>query len=239
MTSILPPGSMLSQHLLLSIAEQIKLPLIQISRQAEFGALGLETDLGQIKALADNGIKLVESYAMGLQLANQNSYELAPEAVSVSSVLYEADQQLRELARLYNVSLELNIRGRFEPVLAHRQGLQAAVVGLASALIEALPAQNSGQQTTLQLATHRCRYGIVAGVYADIPSLSSDALKRGRKLYGVSRQPLVEVSHNPAAGIFVADAIFRAMHLKLHVSRHHRLYGLGVVLQTSSQMALV
>lgn len=238
-SAILPPGSRLSQQLLLSVAEQIKLPLIQISRQAELGSLGLATDLNQIRILADNGLKLIDSYALGLQLANQHSYELAPEAVSVSSILYEADQQLRELARLYNVALELNIHGRFEPVMAHRQGLQAAIVGLASALIEALPSQNIGEQITLQLATHRCRYGIVAGVYANIPTLSSETLKRGRKLYGISRQPLVEVSHTSAAGIFVADAIFRAMKLKLQVSRHHRLYGLGVVLQPSSQLALI
>ena len=229
----------MSQQLLLSVAEQIKSPLIQIARQAELGSLGLKTDLYQIRTLADNGLKLIDSYVLGLQLANQHSYELAPEAVSVSSILYEADQQLRELARLYNVELELNIQGRYEPVMAHRQGLQSAIIGLASALIEALPAQHNGQQTTLQLATHRCRYGIVAGVYANIPSLSSDTLKRGRKLYGMSRQPLVEVSHTSAAGIFVADAIFRAMKLKLHVSRHHRLYGLGVVLQPSSQLALI
>ena len=212
---------------------------MQISRQAELGALGLETDLNQIRAIADNGLKLIDGYALGLQLANLSSYELATEAISVSSVLYEADQQLRELARLYNVSLELNIHGRFEPVLAHRQGLQAAIIGLASALIEALPAHSGDTQTTLHLATHRCRYGIVVGVYANLPNLSSETLRRGRKLYGISKQPVVNVSHTSAAGIFLADAIFRAMKLKMHVSRHHRLYGLGVVLKPSTQLAIV
>ncbi|MCL4357408.1 hypothetical protein M1512_00730 [Patescibacteria group bacterium] len=234
------PRSTLSQQLLLTVAEQLKLPLIQIARQAELAAFGMNADLTQIRTLAENGLKLIDGYSLGLQLANLTNYELAPEAVSVASVLYEADEQLKALARLYSVELELNISGRYEPVLAHRQGLQAAIVGLASALIEALPAQASGtSQTTLQLATHRCRYGIVAGVYANIPNLSSEALRSGRKLYGRSRQPLVEISHTTGAGIFVADAIFRAMKLKLHVSRHHRLYGLGVVLQPSSQLALV
>ena len=234
------PGSTLSQQLLLSVAEQLKLPLIQIARQAELASFGISADFTQIRILAENGLKLIDGYSLGLQLANLSNYELAPEAVSVASVLYEADEQLKALARLYSVELELNISGRYEPVLAHRQGLQAAIVGLASALIEALPAQASDlTQTKLQLATHRCRYGIVAGVYANIPSLSSEALRRGRKLYGRSRQPLVDISHTSAAGIFVADAIFKAMKLKLHVSRHHRLYGLGVVLQPSSQLALV
>ena len=233
------PGTTISQQLLLSIAEQMKLPLLQIARQSELAAMGLSPDLSQIRTLAENGLQVIDGYSLGLQLANQNLYELTRESVSVASVLYDADQQLRALARLYNVQLELNIAGRFGPVLANRQGLQSAIIGLASAFIEALPSQSAGRQTTLQLATHRCRYGIVAGVYASIPSLSSETLRQGRKLYGLSRQPLVEVSHTSGAGVFVADAIFRAMKLKLHVSRHHRLYGLGVVLQPSPQLALV
>ena len=230
--------SLAAQRLLLSIAEQMKLPLLQISRQVELSRIQQPADLNQIRTLTDNALQLIDSYSLGLQLASQAPFELAPEAVSISSVLYDVDQQLRSLARLYNVQMELNIGGKFGPVLAHRRGLQSALAGLTSALIEALPPQATAGNK-LQLATHRCRYGIVAGVYANVPSLSNEALRRGRKLYGASRQPLVEVSHTSGAGIFVADAIFRAMRLKLHVSRHHNLYGLGVVLQPSPQLALV
>lgn len=231
--------SIVSQQLLLSMAEQMKLPMVQIARQAELGSMGLPFDCSQIQTMAENALQLIDGYSLSLQLAYRLSYELATEAVSVSSVLYEANQQLGSLARLYDVQLELNISGKYGPVLANRKALQSAIVGLASALIEALPAQTNGNSTILHLATHRCRYGIVAGVYASVPGLSSDALRRGRKLYGLSRQPLVEISHTSGAGIFVADSIFRAMKLNLHVSRHHRLYGLGVVLKPSSQLALV
>lgn len=234
--------SNVSQQLLLSVAEQMKLPLVQIARQAELGSMGMDVSYGQIQTLAENAVQLIDGYSLSLQLAHRISYELATESVSVSSVLYEANQQLKSLARLYDVQLELNIGGKYGPVLAHRKALQSAIVGLATALIEALPAQvgrSSSSCMTLQLASHRCRYGIVAGVYASVPGLSSDALRRGRKLYGMSRQPLVEISHTSGAGIFVADAILKAMKLNLHVSRHHRLYGLGVVLRPSSQLALV
>ncbi len=238
MTSAQQQKEVVSDQLLLSIAEQLKLPLLQISRQAELANLGLTSDIGQIQTLASNALQLIDAYRLSLQLERQFNLELLPESVSVSSVLYDADQQLKALARVYNVQVELNIGGKFEPVLAHKNGLQSAIVGLASALIETLPAHDL-DKPVLQLATHRCRYGIVAGVYADIPSLSSEVLKRGRKLYGLSRQPLVDVSHSSGAGIFVADAIFRAMKLKLHVSRHHHKYGLGVVLQPSAQLVLV
>ena len=41
-------SSLLSQELLLSVAEQLKLPLLQIARQAEHGRLTNETDAGAI-----------------------------------------------------------------------------------------------------------------------------------------------------------------------------------------------
>jgi hypothetical protein len=37
----------------------------------------------------------------------------------------------------------------------------------------------------------------------------------------------------------VADAILQAMGLSLKTSRHHRLYGLGTVLQSNHQLQLV
>ncbi len=231
--------STLTQQLLLSIAEQIKLPLLQISRQAELAAMGLDPDYEQVRILAENGMHLIDGYSLGVKLTNRHDFELTPEAVSVPAILYDAKTQLSSFANLYNIDLELSTGGRIGPVLAHRQGLQSAIIALTSALIEALPAQADGSQKMLQLATHKCRYGVVAGVYGNFPSLSNDVLRTGRKLYGISRQPLVTISHTSGSGIFVADEIFRVMNLKLRVSRHHRLYGLGVVLQPSSQLALI
>jgi hypothetical protein len=160
------------------------------------------------------------------------------ESVSVSSVLYDAGQQLDSLAKSYGVNLELHIAGKFGPVVAHRAGLQAALVSLGASLIEALPALEL-PQTTVQLATHRSRYGVVAGLYAPTKRLSHEVLKSGRRLQGTSRQPFINLSHSSGAGIFVADQILSSMQLKLMASRHHRLYGLGTVLTPSPQIQLV
>jgi len=228
----------LSQQLLLSVAEELKLPLLQIAREAERGELGGQTDVQSIRVAADSALRLLDNYALGVRLALEPAAELMPESVSVSSILYDTGQQLDALAKSYGVALELNIGGRFGPVLAHRQGLQAALVSLGAALIEALPAQDS-PQLKLQLATHRSRYGIVAGLYANTKLLSNEALRRGRALQHRSRQPLLDLTHTSGAGIFVADAILQAMRLNLRASRHHRLYGLGTVLQPSKQIQLV
>ena len=233
----------LSQQLLLSVAEELKLPLLQIARQAEqLNLTGGSTDsLAIIQTTADSALKLLDNYALGVRLALEPA-RLNVESVSVSSVLYDTGQQLDALAKSYGVALELNVAGRFGPVLAHRQGLQAALVSLGAALIEALPAQTQAQQNPqlkLQLATHRSRYGIVAGLYADTRQLSNEALRHGRQLQRHSRQPLLNLTHTSGAGIFVADTILQAMHLNLRTSRHHRLYGLGTVLQPNHQMQLI
>lgn len=231
-----PGGSLLSQQLLIGVAEELKLPLIQIARQAEQGQLGM-ADLPAIQATADSALRLLDNYVLAVRLA-LDPQQFDREPVSVSSVLYDAGQQLDGLAKAYDVDLELNIGGRFAPVMAHHQGLQAALVSLGAALIEAVPARGE-QQLKLQLATHRSRYGIVAGVYSETRQLSNEALQRGRELQRTSRQPLLNLTHTSGAGIFVADAILNAMDLSLKTSRHHRLYGLGAVLQPNRQTQLI
>jgi hypothetical protein len=227
----------LSQQLLLSVAEELKLPLLQIARQAEQGQTGGQADLDTIRATADTALRLLDNYVLGVSLAMRPE-RLNLESVSVSSILYDTGQQLDALAKSYGVNLELGITGRFAPVRAHRQGLQAALVSLGAALIEGLPAQDNSR-FKLTMATHRSRYGIVAGLYADTRQLSKDALSRGRRLQATSRQPLLNLSHTSGAGVFVADTILNSMGLHLIASRHHRLYGLGTVLQSNRQLHLV
>lgn len=230
-------AAVVPQQLLLSVAEELKLPLLQIARRVEHGQMGGELDLAAIQATASTALGLLDNYALAVRLAMEPQH-FALDSVSVSSVLYDAGQQLTAYAKAYDVELQLNLGGRFGPVQAHRQGLQAALVSLAAALIEALPAQGAPQMK-LQLAAHRSRYGIVAGVYAETKQLSQEALQRGRQLQRSSRQPLLNLSHSSGAGIFVADALLSAMDLSLKPSRHHHLYGLGAVLQPNHQMQLV
>lgn len=229
--------AILSQQLLLSVVEELKLPLMQIARQAEQGELDGKTDLGSIRSTSDTALRLLDSYALGVRLALDPG-DLGVEQVSVSSVLYDTGQQLNSLAKSYGVGLELDVAGRFAPVLAHRRGLQAALASLGAALIEALPAQDH-TQLKLHLATHRSRYGIVAGLYADTRQLSRETLAKGRELQGRSRQPLTAFTHSSGAGVFVADTILQAMNLRLGPSRHRNLYGLGTVLQSNNQLSLV
>lgn len=229
----------LSPPLLFSLAEQLKLPLMQIARLAESSKSdnSFYEPLKLIEITADSAINLIDSFALSLKLSLNNK-GLNNEAVSVSAVLYDTAEQLHALAESYGVILDLNIAGKFGPVVANRQALQAALVSLGTSLIEALPASD-GTNRTLHLASHRSRYGVVAGMYAQAKQLSHSLLMQGRRLQKSSRQPFVGLSHTNSAGIYVADSILKAMDLNLLASRHHNLYGLGTVLQSNYQLQLL
>lgn len=227
-----------SEQLLLGLAEQLKLPLLQIARRAELSSFGQDVDLTAIQATADSALRLIDSYVLGMRLAQDGQQSLALEPVSVSSVLYDSAHQLSSVAKFYGVNLELSIGGKYGPVLTNREGLQAAITSLGMALIEALPTLNA-QHLTLQLGAHKSRYGIVAGLYSDTETLTLQNLKKGSELLGNSRQPLVSMSHSSGAGVFVADAILQAMSLRLQTTRHNRWYGLGTVLKQNNQLQLV
>jgi len=228
----------LSQELLLGVAEELKLPLLQIARQSELALLHGTADINTIRATARTALQLLDNYVLGVRLALEPQ-QFPLESISVSSVLYDSAQQLDVFAKSYGVHLELNVAGRYGPVIANRRGLQAALVSIGAALIEALPAQEGSRQLSMQLATHRSRYGVIAGAYTETKALTKETLQRGRRLQGTSRQPLLNVSQTSGAGIFVADAILHAMDLKLMASRHHRLHGLATVLQPNHQLQIV
>lgn len=236
MARIIAP--VLAEQLLFSVAEQLKLPLMQIARQAELAKLTGSSNINEIQTTAETALILIDSYLLGMRLSLEAQQQLILEPVTVSSVLYDTGEQLQALSKIYGVKLELNVSGRLGPVMTHRQGLQAALLSLGATFIEALPALEN-PKLRLQLATHRCRYGIVAGIYTDTEAITKEALRLGRSLYGRTRQPLVTLTHASGAGVFVADAILRAMSLKLKISRHHKLYGLGAVLMPSIQQQLV
>jgi hypothetical protein len=227
-----------SYQLMINLAEQLKLPFIQIQRQAELIAIdNNHNNIKSIEISASYALKLIDNYLLSLRLAQQKM-SLEQEPVSIISVLYDSGQLLIDLAKEYGVDIELDVSGKFEPVIAHKKGLESALVSIGSSLIEAVSTQE-GAKCRLQLATHKCRYGVVAGVYANNPNITTDLLRQGRKLIGNARQPLVNLTYSAGAGIFVADSILKAMSLSLKASRHHSLYGLGAVMRGSQQLQLV
>lgn len=224
-------------RLLLALAEQLKVPLLQIARRAELLQLsgGEPGQLAAIELTADNAIRLIDNYLLSTRLLANPGILLEP--VSVSSILHDTAQALSRLADDHHCRLELHLSGRYEPVLAHREGLAAALLSIGHDMIEAETQQNKHPVVTL--AAHRGKKGIVAGVFGQSDGLTAEMFRRARTLYGQAQQPLATVSAHPATGIFVADSLLASMATKLRVAHHHKLSGLAATLAPSQQLSLV
>jgi hypothetical protein len=226
--------------LLRSIAEQIKMPLMYIARQAEFSR-GEETvpreSFDTMHANADMALRLVDSYILGLDLA-QKHMELELEPVPLSAVLYDVAHDLTPIAHQHNTDIELVLSGKHGQVMAHSQGLVAALYSLGAVLSEVCSEDKS--RGRLRIAAHRSTKGIVAGMYVDgLPSLQT-TMYQARKLRTQSvRQPFTKLSASTGAGIFVADVILASMNANLRAGRFHGKNGLAMTLQPSKQLQLV
>jgi hypothetical protein len=227
-------------RLLQLLGEQMKLPLLQIARQAELARMsaGPAELLESIELAADGALKLIDSYLLSLRLAHsQASLQLEP--VSVAAVLNDTAHQLGHLARQYECKLELHLSGRYEPIMAHRAGLEAALMSLGYVFIEGQSAMPAQKQTVIKLAAHRSKSGIVAGMFASTDGLSADMYRRARRLYGQAHQPLTSLPASSGAGVFVADSLLASMSARLRIAHHQKLTGLAATFMPSSQLNLI
>ncbi|MEK7602895.1 MAG: hypothetical protein AAB459_01445 [Patescibacteria group bacterium] len=222
----------LSDHgrLMSALAEQLKLPLVQIAH-------GLESGAYKPQALADNArlaIKLIDSYLLTNTHSRQESLLLEP--VPLSAVLQDVAHQLYGHAKRYNCQVELNIAGRYQPVMSHKNYLQGALLALGYSFIEA--ASNSDTKATITLAAHRTKQGISGGVFG-LENLRSEFFRKARQLYGTANQPLTSDSASSSVGMFIADTLLGQMNTPLHVARHQNQKGLAATFIPSTQLKLV
>ncbi len=217
-----------TERLLRVLAEQLKTPLLQIAQVAE---LGQEDGLQQAGETAEHALKLVDSFVLATEL-NQQQLQLEP--VSIPSVLYDVAVMLRPLAEQHNCELELRLDGKYKPVMADRQSLQAALVSLGQSFIEV----GSDKRSTITLAAYKSPNGISTGLFAE-GALSTDTFKRALKLYGLARQAMPKLQTAAGAGLYVAEALFAAMAAPLEVTKHHNLNGLAATFVPSAQLRLI
>lgn len=226
--------------LLSAVAEQLKVPLTVIARQAELSQLTGRSEVleaSQLRTQADAALQLVDSYLLGLELLrSQTQLELEP--VSVASTLVDTAHALTRFARQYSVDIEVEVAGKYEPVMAHARGLRAALLSLGFGLIEA-QADGERRRHRLVLGTHKTPHGIVTGVYANGNALQAEQWRIALRLLGRAPQPFLGVGAGTGAGLFVADTIFRGMASQLRVGRWQRQRGLAATLQSSRQLQLV
>lgn len=231
-------GVATEERMLLALAEQLKLPLLRIARTAELEQMVDKTsseNIRNISQIADNALILLEGYLLSTDRQMNNVLDLEP--VSVSAVLNDTAHKLSFLAKQNNCDLKISLSGKYGPVMAHRLSLESALMLLGTGMIEARSQGDS--KHLIELAVRKNRHGLTVGVFDNQPGLTSDALRRGRVLYGLAKQAMPTLSGANGANIFVADALFGTMETFLRVARHNKLTGLAATLQPSSQLSLI
>ena len=227
----------LDSHLLVSIAEQLKIPLTTIARQADLALLtGKDLDIRAVQVQSVAAVSLVDNYLLGLQLLAQQQ-PLALEPVSITSTLVDIAHGLDRFAQLHNVRIETAITGRFVPVMANRVALKVALSSMGFSLIE-MAAQHAGvHPVALELRVYRTPKGTMAGWYGLSDGTATD-WQQAKKLRAQAVQPLRSLGSS-AAGMFVADALLQAMDTTLKVRQTAGAHGFSALFQPSRQLQLV
>ncbi len=213
-------------QLLINIVEHLKLPLINISLKSEMA------NLTEIKSLADNSIRLIDGYVLGMNLAQ---HELDLEPVSVSEVLSDAAHNLSKTAKLYNCSLNLKIEGKFVPVMSSKTEMESALTLIGQTIIES----NSGNNNEIFISAYKSGNKIVAGVFSSEINITNESLRKAIISAGKVRQGLPDFSHNPVAGIYAADLLLARLASRLQVFHHNNLAGLAGNFMPSQQLSLI
>lgn len=215
-------------NLLRTLSDELKLPLLQIARQAELAA---EPD---IETTATNALRLIDGYLLVASLEQQPRLDVCP--VSVTALLYEVEQDLYDLAKLYDTELVIAVQGSVGQVMAHPAALRASLVGLVYTL---MTGGLKGRHQVITLWARHDQQHVIAGVLSNYAQLSSDDLQAARQLYGHAQRPAGGITQNSGAGLYIADALCEAMDTPLTVIKTGHRTGLVTRLQPSQQLALL
>lgn len=219
-----------AQHRLLrAMAEELKLPLVQLASSSE--QQGNASD----NLTARMALKLIDGYLLGLPTEDQ--VELQLESLTLSSVMAEVAHELTPVAKQYNHSIQLDVAGRFGPVMANRLVLQSALVIAGNELL--CSPREEGGQSTLTLATYKSRGGVRIGLFSDNVIIKTDTLRRAKALMGSARQSLPTGLHTSGAGLFVADQLLKTVDSSLCASHRRNTSGLSAQFLFSQQLQLL
>lgn len=218
-----------------SLADELKLPFVQIARSAELAEFSQPTQrLRTIETTANNALRLIDGYLLVTSLGKQGQLDLTP--VSVTATLYDVAQELYDLSKLYDTTIDIRVRGSTGQAMAHAVGLRAALSSLAYTF---LTGGLKGRDQTLTLVAQQSKEGITAGVLSDIAHISSEDLQQARELYGRAGQPAGGFTQNSGVGLYLADNLFAAMESPLRVLKSGRKTGLAATMLPSHQLALL
>jgi hypothetical protein len=220
-----------SDYLLFSaVANELRLPLLQIARLSELPA---DTTTDKIGLISTQALQLVDAYVQA-----QTQTALALEPINSRVVLQDVATALQPYAKQADFVLEIDYQGLLLPVMANRGHLTTMLTLLGMSLIEAAT-EDEDSIRHLVLGSHRSAKGTVIGAFSSHVQLNQQALEQNRSLYGRASQAMPQLGQAGSAGLAIADRLSQQMQAPLKTYRHRSLTGIGSLLVPSRQLQLV
>lgn len=216
--------------------------------------LDLQNHFLQVRTLAESSvadraalkeIELISKHALialdyALFAVDAMQTELPLTSVSAAAAARDVAENLRLLAKAYDVDLDLDITKTLEPVYANEAALKGALYGLASSLITA------NQKTG---TNKRCKIVVVAqettpklqrlGIYSPDIIVPASALKMARNLAYKARFVAPKDLHNSGLSLIVSDQLAQILGGGLKRFIHRGQRGIGFYVPMSGQLGLL
>ena len=225
-------------HLFACLAEQIKLPLVQVSSMVE--ALDLASiqkiinDQKVIMEINQSALRLIDGFLLSVKLQRESQINLEP--VSIGSLLYEVSESLYGYAKSNNCEIELDVANKCGLVMSHNQALKSALINLGYSFISA---SDKSSRRSIRLVANHNNKGITTGVFSDSSALTKSLFRNSKRIKGLAHQPMASFSSDNATGVFIADSLFDSIGSTMKVSKRSGNTGLVTTLLPSHQLSLV
>lgn len=226
------------EQMLGSLARELKHPLTYIARHAELSAMenGQQPAFAAVSQSAASALMLIDSYLLSAR-SEYGQLQLPMEPVGLGGVLYDVAQALQQTAQERNCTIEV-IASHAGPVMAHEEGLRAALTCLASQLMLCDPEEPVLRIIRLSAYRQHAR-DPVAAVFDPAISFSQKDLAAARRLQGVSHMAFGGSSSGSGIHLAIAESLAQSIGARLSVVRRQNTSGFGLRLIKSEQLQLI
>jgi len=190
--------------------------------------------LDQIQLLSKHSLMMMDYYLFSIDYLQT---ELPLTTVSAAAVALDVAENLRRLARAYDVCLDLDITQKLEPVYANESALKGILYGLASSLI--IERQESKKVRVVIAAQETAPNIQRLGVYSPDVNMSPTSIKQSRILAGQARAAAPLEISSSGLGLMLSDQLTHALGSKIMRFTHRGQKGVGFYVPMSSQLSFL
>lgn len=216
------------QILFRALAEQLKLPLVQIAHGAEMAGQI------QINNNARNGLQLLENFILSLD--NRNQIELNLEPVAVGAVINDTLHKLSSRASDYRVEIDYRPQHRQPPVMASYRHFCAGMEILIGNFIENCQLTNPKNSSKIIINSATRRQKIQIGIYGIEPKIISAYRSYLKNRYTNHLQPAIIKS---LSSLYLADNLLQMMSSTILPTHKLSLSGLNFQLNKAKQLKMM